>query len=167
MLSNCCNNYGPHQFPEKLIPLIILKGLHEEHIPVYGQGENIRDWIYVDDHARALWVITNSGQVGETYLIGCRSERRNIDVVMTITRMLDELLPSNEGARERLIRFVPDRARTRFSLRHKSRQDYPDLGWRPQENFDLACERLSNGTYHHRQWWGRSGVDSIGASDSA
>jgi len=153
VLSNCCNNYGPYQFPEKLIPLVILKALHGEQIPVYGRGENVRDWLYVDDHARALWAIANAGHVGDTYMVGCRSERRNIDVVTTITRILDEMLPSNEGPRERLIQFVPDRPGHDFRYATCPDKITNTLGWQPRENFESGLRKTIEWYLQHRQWW--------------
>ena len=93
VLSNCGNNYGPFQFPEKFIPMMILKALAGEPLPVYGAGENIRDWLYVEDHVRALWTIATRGTVGETYLVGANAEKRNIDVARLICRIMDELVP--------------------------------------------------------------------------
>jgi dTDP-glucose 4,6-dehydratase len=153
VLSNCCNNYGAYQFPEKLIPLIILKALHGEKIPVYGRGENIRDWIYVDDHTRALWTIANSGKIGETYLVGSRCERRNIDVVRTIIRILDELAPSEEGSREHLISFVSDRPGHDFRYAICSDRITQELGWQPREDFESGLRKTVEWYLNHRQWW--------------
>ena len=94
IVTNCTNNYGPYQFPEKLIPLMILRGLAGQPMPVYGKGHNVRDWLYVDDHAEALWLVLSKGRPGETYLIGGECERRNIDVVSTIANLLDEMVPA-------------------------------------------------------------------------
>ena len=110
LLTNCSNNYGPHQFPEKLIPLTIIKGLAGEPMPVYGRGLNVRDWLFVDDHAQALTLVLERGRVGETYNIGGNAERRNIDVVNAICDAMDQLTPCPNGASHReLITFVPDR----------------------------------------------------------
>ena len=110
LLTNCSNNYGPHQFPEKLIPLTIIKGLAGEPMPVYGRGLNVRDWLFVDDHAQALTLVLERGRVGETYNIGGNAERRNIDVVSAICDAMDQLTPCPNGASHReLITFVPDR----------------------------------------------------------
>ena len=108
MVSNCSNNYGPYHFPEKLIPLIILQALEGQPLPVYGDGAHVRDWLYVDDHARALAVILERGQPGETYNVGGRNERRNIDVVRRICAIMDELRPAG-APHDRLITFVADR----------------------------------------------------------
>ncbi len=109
VLSNCSNNYGPYHFPEKLIPLVILNALHGRPLPIYGAGENIRDWLYVDDHAKALFTIVTTGRIGEKYNVGGGNERRNIDVVRTICRILNERRPDPQGDHERLIEFVTDR----------------------------------------------------------
>ena len=109
LLTNCSNNYGPYHFPEKLIPHMIIRGLAGQSLPVYGKGENVRDWLYVEDHARALTLVVERGTVGETYNIGGRQERRNIDVVRAICRLLDDLAPSGQGSHEVLITFVADR----------------------------------------------------------
>ena len=108
-LTNCSNNYGPYHFPEKLIPHMIIRGLAGQSLPVYGKGENVRDWLYVEDHARALTLVVERGTVGETYNIGGRQERKNIDVVRAICRLLDDLAPSGPGSHEALITFVADR----------------------------------------------------------
>src|SRR6202030_695413 len=103
LVTNCSNNFGPYHFPEKLIPHIIIKGLADEQLPVYGDGQNVRDWLYVDDHARALTLVAERGRVGETYNIGGRNERTNLHVVEAICRLLDELAPSPRGSRQKLI----------------------------------------------------------------
>ena len=109
LLTNCSNNYGPYHFPEKLIPHMIIRGLAGQSLPVYGNGENVRDWLYVEDHARALALVVERGVPGETYNIGGRQERRNIDVVREICRLLDSYAPSRDGSREELITLVADR----------------------------------------------------------
>ena len=106
--TNCSNNYGPYQFPEKLIPLVILNGLERKPLPVYGKGENVRDWLHVEDHVSALWQVVTKGRVGEVYNIGGEAERKNIDVVRTICSVLDELLSPNKPTQD-LITFVTDR----------------------------------------------------------
>jgi len=124
VISNCSNNYGPCHFPEKLIPLAILKALHGEPIPVYGTGDNIRDWLYVEDHARALFTILSGAPAGESYNIGGNAERTNLDVVQSICRLLDEMLPdSPHRPHRRLISFVARSAGARPALRHGHRQD--------------------------------------------
>src|SRR5262249_5056624 len=110
LLTNCSNNYGPHQFPEKLIPTMIIKGLAGEPMPVYGLGLNVRDWLFVEDHARALMLILEIGRIGETYCIGGNAERRNIDVVNAICDAMDALVPlRSKSSHHKLISFVPDR----------------------------------------------------------
>ena len=125
LATNCSNNYGPYHFPEKLIPLIIIRALRGESLPVYGKGENVRDWLHVEDHAEALTLVLRKGRPGETYNVGGDSERKNIDVVRTICRLLDEMLPdSPHRPHEKLIEFVTDRPGPRCPLRHRRRQDH-------------------------------------------
>jgi dTDP-glucose 4,6-dehydratase len=152
VITNCSNNYGPFQFPEKLIPLMILKGLSGESMPVYGDGQNVRDWLYVDDHAEALWEVLNEGLVGETYAIGGMAERRNLNVVTTIAALLDELAPTG-NSRESLLRFVPDRPGhdRRYAIdcgkiRH-------ELGWRPRHSFEDGLRATVQWYLDNRSWW--------------
>ena len=134
-MTNCTNNYGPYQFPEKLIPLMILRGLAGQPMPVYGKGQNVRDWLFVDDHAEALWLVLTKGKVGETYLIGGESERRNIDVVQAIAGLLDEMAP--QGApHARFISFVEDRPGHDHRYAIDPSKIKRELGWRPQASFD-------------------------------
>jgi len=153
VVSNCSNNYGPYHFPEKLIPLTILNGLAGERLPVYGKGENIRDWLYVEDHARALDLIAERGRVGETYNVGGRNERRNIDVVRRICAVLDELSPANRP-REELIEFVTDRPGhdVRYAIDATKLEN--ELGWRALENFDTGIEKTVR-WYLDNDWWWR------------
>ena len=124
LITNCSNNYGPYHFPEKLIPLVIIKGLAGEPLPVYGAGGQVRDWLHVEDHVRALVRVFEAGRPGESYIIGGRSERRNLQVVHAICDTLDRLVPSaNGGSRRDLIRHVADRPRSRPALRHRPLQD--------------------------------------------
>ena len=153
VVSNCSNNYGPYHFPEKLIPLTILNALAGERLPVYGQGENIRDWLYVEDHARALDLIVDRGRVGETYNVGGRNERRNIDVVRRICSVLDEFAPSN-GPREELIEFVTDRPGHDARYAIDATKLETELGWRAQENFDTGIEKTVR-WYLDNDWWWR------------
>lgn len=135
LISNCSNNYGPWQFPEKLIPLMVRKALNGETLPVYGTGENIRDWLYVDDHAAALWLVLTRGRVGERYNVGGNSELTNLELVERICDLVDELCPrSAEGSRRQLIRFVPDRPGHDRRYAVDSAKIRRDLGWRPREN---------------------------------
>jgi len=153
VVSNCSNNYGPYHFPEKLIPLTILNALAGERLPVYGKGENIRDWLYVEDHARALDLIAERGRVGETYNVGGRNERRNIDVVRRICAVLDELAPANRW-REELIEFVTDRPGhdARYAIDASKLEN--ELGWRAQENFDTGIAKTVQ-WYLDSDWWWR------------
>lgn len=151
IVSNCSNNYGPYHFPEKLIPLTILNALAGERLPVYGKGENVRDWLYVEDHARALDLIAEQGRVGETYNVGGRNERRNIDVVRRICEVLDRLAPANRP-REELIEFVTDRPGhdARYAIDATKLED--ELGWRAQEDFDSGIEKTV-AWYLENEWW--------------
>jgi dTDP-glucose 4,6-dehydratase len=153
IVTNCCNNYGPYQFPEKLIPHMIIKGLTEEPLPVYGDGLNIRDWLYVEDHARALALVVAKGRVGETYNVGSRSELTNIDVVQTICDLLDRMAPTHAGSRHRLISFVPDRPGhdRRYAIDPSKIES--ELGWRPQETFAAGIEKTMRWFLDNRPWW--------------
>lgn len=151
VVSNCSNNYGPYHFPEKLIPLTILNALAGERLPVYGKGENVRDWLYVEDHARALHVIAERGRVGETYNVGGRNERRNIEVVRRICEVLDRLSPSNRP-REELIEFVTDRPGHDARYAIDATKLEQELGWRAQENFETGIEKTV-AWYLENEWW--------------
>ena len=153
VVSNCSNNYGPYHFPEKLIPLTILNALAGERLPVYGKGENIRDWLYVEDHARALDLIAERGRVGETYNVGGRNERRNIDVVRRICSVLDDLSPANRP-REELIHFVTDRPGHDARYAIDASKLEAELGWRALENFDTGIEKTVQ-WYLDNDWWWR------------
>lgn len=154
LVSNCSNNYGPRQFPEKLIPLMIIKGLAGEGLPVYGQGRNVRDWLYVDDHARALALIAANGRVGETYNVGGAAERRNIEVVHAICDALDDQAPrADRTSRRDLITFVADRP----GHDHRYAIDFTklngELGWTPSETFETGLLRTVRWYLDHRAWW--------------
>src|SRR5690348_4629934 len=136
LLTNCSNNYGPYHFPEKLIPHMIIRGLAGQSLTVYGKGENIRDWLYVEDHARALALVVERGRVGETYNIGGSQERKNIDVVRAICCLLDELSPSGRASHETLIAFVPDRPGHDRRYAIDSSKLERELGWQPTETFE-------------------------------
>jgi dTDP-glucose 4,6-dehydratase len=153
VVSNCSNNYGPYHFPEKLIPLTILNALAGERLPVYGRGENVRDWLYVEDHARALDLIAERGRVGETYNVGGRNERRNIDVVRRICSVLDTLMPANRP-REELIEFVTDRPGHDARYAIDATRLETELGWRAQEDFDSGIEKTVQ-WYLDNEWWWR------------
>jgi len=154
LITNCSNNYGPHQFPEKLIPLTIIKGLNGEPMPVYGRGLNIRDWLFVDDHAQALALVLESGRVGETYNIGGRAERRNIDVVTAICDALDRLITCpNASSFRKLIQFVPDRPGHDFRYAIDCSKLNNELGWVPQHSFEAGLEATVNWYVANRAWW--------------
>ena len=147
LLTNCSNNYGPYQYPEKLIPLVIGKALAGESIPVYGRGENVRDWLYVEDHARALLTVLERAEPGASYNIGGRAERSNLDLVRQICRLLDEQQPdSGIGRRETLIQFVEDRPGHDFRYAIDPSRIEQDLGW-------SAAESLDSGLCKTVQWY--------------
>lgn len=153
VLSNCGNNYGPYQFPEKFIPMMILKALAGEPLPVYGAGENIRDWLYVEDHVRALWTIVTKGSVGETYLVGANADKQNIDVARLICRIMDELLPDPSGSRERLISFVADRPGHDLRYALDSSRLQRELNWSPRETFESGLRHTVEWYLDRRDWW--------------
>ena len=153
IVTNCSNNYGPYQFPEKLIPHMIIKGLAEEPLPVYGDGMNTRDWLFVEDHARALSLVAEHGRVGETYNVGGRNERTNIDVVKTICDLLDRLEPSARGSRQRLISYVPDRPGHDRRYAIDAGKLEAALGWRARENFETGLEKTVQWYTENRTWW--------------
>ena len=152
IVSNCSNNYGPRQFPEKLIPLMILAALEGRPLPVYGDGGNIRDWLYVDDHARALGLMLTSGRPGETYNVGGRNERTNLHVVGQICRLMDSLRPEG-GPHDRLITHVTDRPGhdRRYAIDASKLEQ--ELGWRAQETFETGIEKTVQWYLEHRDWW--------------
>ena len=153
--SNCSNNYGPYHFPEKLIPLMILNGLHGRALPVYGDGKNVRDWLYVEDHARALWTVLKNGKPGESYNIGGLNERQNIDVVHTICDLLDELAPKLETGQSRrsLVRFVNDRPGHDARYAIDARKIETELGWRPKETFETGLRLTVQWYLDNEDWW--------------
>ncbi|MBK5960175.1 dTDP-glucose 4,6-dehydratase [Rhodoplanes elegans] len=153
VISNCSNNYGPRQFPEKLIPLNLIKGLAGEPMPVYGEGKNVRDWLFVEDHARALATILAQGRVGETYNVGGDAERRNIDVVTTLCAVLDELSPRAAGPHRDLITFVRDRPGHDFRYAIDFSKLESELGWRPAESFETGLRRTVQWYLDNRAWW--------------
>jgi dTDP-glucose 4,6-dehydratase len=137
IVTNCSNNYGPYHYPEKLIPLVITKAKNGEPLPVYGKGENVRDWLFVEDHAKALVKVVESGKTFETYNIGGNSERKNIDVVKSICKIMDELLPNSPHVpHEKLITNVPDRAGHDFRYAIDCSKIKRDLGWEPSVTFE-------------------------------
>lgn len=153
IVTNCSNNYGPHQFPEKLIPHMIVKALAEEELPVYGDGRNIRDWLYVDDHARALTLVMERGRIGETYNVGGRNERTNIRVVSTICDVLDRMEPSPKGPRQRLITFVADRPGHDRRYAIDASKIECELGWHASETFETGLEKTVGWYLENRFWW--------------
>ncbi|MDB5582888.1 MAG: rfbB [Bradyrhizobium sp.] len=152
LVSNCSNNYGPYHFPEKLIPLTILNALAGYRLPVYGKGENVRDWLFVEDHARALDLIAERGRLGETYNVGGRNERRNIDVVRRICAALDTFVPSGTP-RESLIEFVTDRPGHDARYAIDATRLETELGWRAQEDFDSGIEKTVRWYLDNEWWW--------------
>ncbi|CAA6680047.1 MULTISPECIES: dTDP-glucose 4,6-dehydratase [unclassified Lentimonas] len=183
LVTNCSNNYGPYQFPEKLIPVVILKCLRGEPIPVYGKGENIRDWLYVTDHAEALYTVVTKGRVGETYNIGGNNERTNLELVQSLCRLMDELHPkdakfesqvasssdaeikdsqleqpqsgslSNSVSYERLITFVTDRPGHDMRYAIDPTKIRDELGWEPKEDFESGFRKTVKWYLENRQWW--------------
>lgn len=155
VLSNCSNNYGPYHFPEKLIPLTILNAIHEEDLPVYGKGVNVRDWLHVEDHARALELIFANGAVGQSYNVGGRCERNNLSVVQAICDVLDRKRPRKAGASYReLIRFVTDRPGHDLRYAIDPSRIERELGWRAHETFETGVEKTVE-WYLNNDWWWR------------
>ncbi len=156
LITNCSNNYGPYQFPEKLIPVLILKALGGEKLPIYGKGENVRDWLYVEDHAAALRLVLEQGRPGETYNIGGSAERRNIDVARQVCAILDDLLPqSPHRPHGDLITFVADRPGHDLRYAIDSSKIEGELGWTPRETFETGLERTVAWYLENRPWWER------------
>lgn len=152
IVSNCSNNYGPYHFPEKLIPLTILNAIEGKPLPIYGKGENVRDWLYVEDHAKALDLIVERGRLGETYNVGGRNERRNIDVVRKICQILDQILPT-DTKREALIEFVSDRPGHDARYAIDATRLETELGWKAEENFDTGIEKTVRWYLENDWWW--------------
>ncbi len=158
--TNCSNNYGPYHFPEKLVPLMILNALEGKPLPVYGAGENIRDWLFVEDHAEALLLAVERGRVGESYNIGGINERKNIDVVHAICDLMDEMAPDAKiGPRRQLINFVQDRPGHDLRYAIDCSKIGAELGWRPRETFETGLRKTVRWYLDNRAWWGdiRSG----------
>jgi dTDP-glucose 4,6-dehydratase len=161
VVSNCSNNYGPYQFPEKLIPLTILNRLEGRALPVYGRGENVRDWLFVEDHARALTSVLDGGRIGETYAIGGGAEKTNIEVVRAICALMDEMAPDPRvGNREALIAYVADRPGHDYRYSLDPAKIGVELGWAPRESFESGLARTVRWYLDNRSWWERirSGV---------
>ncbi len=159
VVSNCSNNYGPFHFPEKLIPLVILNALEGKPLPVYGKGENIRDWLYVEDHARALHLIASKGRVGEKYNVGGRNERKNIDVVTRICALLDERRPKAQP-HESLITYVTDRPGHDARYAIDATRLETELGWKAREDFDSGIAKTVD-WYLANDWWWRPLRDKV------
>ena len=153
LVTNCCNNYGPYQFPEKLIPHVIIRGLQGDELPIYGDGRNVRDWLYVEDHARALMSVLQHGRVGETYNVGGRNERTNLDVVHAVCDILDRITPCNIGPRRAFIKFVKDRPGhdRRYAIDASKLES--ELGWRAEESFETGIEKTVKWYLAEQQWW--------------
>jgi dTDP-glucose 4,6-dehydratase len=158
VVTNCSNNYGPYHFPEKLIPLVILNALAGKPLPVYGDGSQIRDWLFVEDHARALYKVLTEGKEGETYNIGGHNERKNIDVVRTICTILDELVPDKPNNIQRydeLITFVADRPGHDVRYAIDASKIQRELGWVPEETFETGIRKTVQWYLDNKNWWSR------------
>jgi dTDP-glucose 4,6-dehydratase len=153
IISNCSNNFGPYQFPEKLVPLTILNALERKPIGIYGQGENIRDWLYVEDHVRALIQILHAGMPGEKYNIGARNQRTNLQLAQAICDIIDEIVGDGVGRRS-LIKFIADRPGHDFRYAIDPSKVEKTLGWSPVETFETALRRTVNWYIENRSWWG-------------
>lgn len=154
LVTNCSNNYGPFQFPEKLIPVVILKCLRGDPIPVYGKGENVRDWLYVEDHCDALKTVLERGQPGETYNIGGNNELRNIDLVHTLCQILDKLHPASSGrSYQELITFVADRPGHDLRYAIDASKIKNQLGWTPKQDHQSGFEKTVQWYLNNRDWW--------------
>lgn len=152
VVSNCSNNYGPYHFPEKLVPLMILNGLSQKKLPVYGDGSNVRDWLYVDDHARALTSLMQAGRPGETYNIGGNCERTNLEVVERICDALDRKVPADKPRRH-LIEFAADRPGHDYRYAIDASKIEHEIGWRPLEDFESGLDKTVDWYLENRWWW--------------
>ncbi|KDV82622.1 dTDP-glucose 4,6-dehydratase [Escherichia coli 2-052-05_S4_C2] len=152
IVTNCSNNYGPYHFPEKLIPLTILNALQGQPLPVYGTGDQIRDWLYVEDHARALHLVISSKRVGETYNIGGYNEMKNIDVVQKVCEILDEIQPLSEGSYKKLINFVKDRPGHDRRYAIDATKITEHLGWQPIETFESGIRKTVHWYLQNKAW---------------
>ena len=154
LITNCSNNYGPYQFPEKLIPLMIINCLHGKPLPVYGKGENVRDWLFVGDHCEAIFTVLRKGRVGETYNIGGNNEIKNIDVVQIVCAVLDEILPRDNGlVYSELIHYVTDRPGHDFRYAIDATKIEKELGWLPMESFETGVRKTIQWYLDNRTWW--------------
>ena len=152
VVTNCSNNYGPYHFPEKLIPLMIISAIEGKPLPVYGKGENIRDWLYVEDHAAALLLVAREGVVGESYNVGGNNEWRNIDVVFAICDLMNEFSPRSGGYRD-LISYVTDRPGHDMRYAIDSKKIQCELGWKPQEQFETGLRKTVKWYLENKEWW--------------
>lgn len=159
VLTNCSNNYGPRQFPEKLIPLIILNALNRKPLPVYGKGDNIRDWLYVDDHVEALFTVLTKGKLGETYNIGGNCEKKNIDVIKEICNILNSLEPKENGSYTDQITFVEDRPGHDQRYAIDATKIKSELGWSPRESFESGLLKTIK-WYLNNEWWYKPILDT-------
>lgn len=170
LMTNCSNNYGPYQFPEKFIPLLLLKCIRQEPIPIYGSGQNVRDWLYVLDHCSAIEAVLERGRVGETYAIGGNNEMRNIDLAKKLCRIMDELNPPSRVAQhEELIEFVSDRPGHDMRYAIDAGKIRRELGWKPQENHDQLLRNTAKWYLENPNWWenilsGKYRLDRLGTS---
>lgn len=158
LVTNCSNNYGPYHFPEKLIPHVILNAIHGKPLPIYGDGSQVRDWLFVEDHARALYTVVTQGEVGETYNIGGHNEKRNLQVVETICDLLEELAPEKPAGVERyrdLITFVKDRPGHDMRYAIDASKIGRELGWTPAETFETGMRKTVTWYLNNREWWQR------------
>ncbi|MDC7828395.1 MULTISPECIES: dTDP-glucose 4,6-dehydratase [Pseudomonas] len=158
LVTNCSNNYGPYHFPEKLIPHVILNAIHGKPLPVYGDGSQVRDWLFVEDHARALYTVVTQGEIGETYNIGGHNEKRNLQVVETICDLLEELAPQKPEGVERyrdLITFVKDRPGHDMRYAIDASKIGRELGWTPEETFETGMRKTVTWYLNNREWWQR------------
>lgn len=176
VLTNCSNNYGPYHFPEKLIPLIILNALEGKPLPVYGNGQQIRDWLFVEDHARALYLVATIGEIGETYNIGGHNEKANIDVVSNICQLLEELVPENLNSNvnssgfSSLITYVTDRPGHDVRYAIDASKIERELGWKPQETFETGLRKTVVWYLNNKEWWsnvlnGSYALERLGATN--
>lgn len=153
IVTNCSNNFGPFQFPEKLIPLMVIKCVTEEPLPIYGDGKNVRDWLCVTDHVQALLAVLDAGRVGQTYLIGGDTERTNLDLVQSICSLMDQIRPRKSGHYSDLISHVTDRPGHDFRYAIDSSKIRQELGWQPKQDFDARLEQTIRWYLDHTQWW--------------
>jgi len=154
LLTNCSNNYGPYQFPEKLIPLMIINCLHEKPLPIYGKGANIRDWLYVDDHCSALWQVLHNGKIGESYNIGGGNEIKNVDVVKNICSIMDDIRPRANGkSYQDLITFVSDRPGHDYRYAIDFLKIKNELGWKPRNSYHSGLKKTIRWYIDNKTWW--------------